>query len=612
MHQNATMSPNSAPIPINHGQAGHTIAINSHHQQQQQPHHHHQQQQHHHQQQQAQIMGPIVSSGSMTTSQQAPGNQTTATHIHQPTTATQQQTQSQPQQQKTQILPLLLSPRLPSLTPNSSDQIEPSENDHDQIIDQVISLENEYSDTSGMLASVDTSTGILLGNQQQHNQLGDINISSGICNIPESNQFSSSSEDLLNLLLEFDREPSNLIGLGNSQQLDQDEKVGIENIRKQLMSCEVQSDQSQQNQNTNSMSPIVNQMTYQPQQQARTTQQQSCSNVHQQQRVTQQLVSQTAPVISHHQQQQSHQMSTPIPSQQHQVSADQSMIHGSYSNVPISTVPVSSSGQSYASQQQSQQSQQQQQHVSNRISQTNSLAITSNSPSPSWQPPQLSPLYSPQNLHNDPRTPSQRQGQQHHTIHQQQQQHPMQQLHHPLQQRSPSQSVSPPATTEPSPVVKKNPLLNAQLINSRAPSITPTRFMNSQANVLNQNPILNAKLSQSSYVTNNSGSIVGTSPVNPSLNPQSRFIPQNQQPSNFNFDMTQQQQSTNQTIFRTTPTSVGSINSSCGAPMNMGNTSPSGGITSQQMKQEIRRKVQPKQQHQTTSLLKQLLSDDNK
>lgn len=620
MHQHATMSPNSAPIPINHGQASHIIGMNSHHQQQQ-PHqpqpHHHQQQQHHHQQQQAQIMGPIVSSGSMTISQQAPGNQTTATHLQQQTTTTQQQTQSQPQQQKSQILPLLLSPRPPSLTPNSSDQIEQSENDHEQVIDQVISLENEYSDTSGMLASVDTNTSILLGNQQQHNQLGDINISGGICNLPESNQFSSSSEDLLNLLLEFDREPSNLIGLGNSQQLDQDEKVGIETIRKQLMSCEVQSDQSQQHQNTNSMSPIVNQMTCQPQQQARTSQQQSCNSIHQQQRVTQQLVSQTAPVISHHQQQ-SHQMSAPIPSQ-HQVSADQSMIHGSYSNVPISTVPVSSSGQSYAPQQSQQQ---QQQHVSNRISQSNPMAITSNSPSPSWQPPQLSP-YSPQNLHNNPRTPSQRQGQEHHTIHQQQQPHPMQQhptttspqmqqLHHPLQQRSPSQSVSPPATTEPSPVVKKNPLLNAQLVNSRAPSITPTRFMNSQTNVLNQNPILNAKLSQSSFVTNNIGSIVG-SPVNQSLNPQSRFIPQNQQSPNFNFDMTQQQQqSTNQTIFRTTPTSVGSISSSAGTPMNMGNTSPSGGITSQQVKQEIRRKVQPKQQHQTTSLLKQLLSDDNK
>lgn len=434
--------------------------------------------------------------------------------------------------------------------------------DPDQIIEQVISLENEYSDTSDAMANVDNNLGIIMGHQQpQQHRLGDINLTGASC-MPDSNQLSSSSEDLLNLLLEFDREPSNLIGLDGGQQLDPDEKAGIENIRKQLMSCEVQSDQPQHH-NT------------------------------------------TAPVIPHH-------LANPGPSQ-HRLSVDQSLLHGSYSNLPV------------------------------RISQSNPMSIVSNSPSPSWQQPQLSP-YSPQTpQHNNTSQQQHPTMQQHQTTTSPQ----MQQLHHPLQRGS--QSVSPPTTTEPSPVVKKNPLLNAQLVNSRPPSITPTRFMNNQTNVLNQNPILNAKLSQSPFVSN-SGVTVG-SQVNSSLNPQPRFIPQQTQQSNFSYDVTQQQQSqqnaqqhtppqqtghmsmyrpsdqqqqqqqTNQ-IFRTTTAANAGIGpgganaciclSNEASPMSMGNTSPSGGL-SQQVKQEIRRKVQqPRQQPQTTSLLKQLLSDDNK
>lgn len=551
--------------------------------------------------------------------------------------------------------------------------------DHNQILEQVIGLENDFSDNTHATSMMESDTIYtpsmdqhqhhhhppqqpLQQQQQQASMPTDLNAlandvagSGGLCSLGDSNQLSTSSEDLLNLLLEFDREPSAMLGIETDTQ---DEKVGIETIRKQLMGCEVQSDQQeqqhhhQQAQTTNSMSSIVNhQMNscQSNQQQANITQQQQ----HQQQLVSQQ----STPVIPssiHQQHQQLQQTSIPSTSAS-QMNPDQSLLHGSYSNVSISPVPISSSG---PSQQPQYHTTQQHQHAP-RISQSNPMSIVSNSPSPSWQQPQLSP-YSPhgqqqqQQHNNNTRTPSQRQS---HPMHQNQaQQHQLQNLAtspqmqqlqqqtQPLQQRSPSQSVSPPATTEPSLVVKKNPLLNAQLINSRAPSITPTRFVNSQqttTSVLNQNPILNAKLSQSPFVTNIPGTI--SSPVNPSLDPQARFMPQPQQPTpqqnpNFNYDMTQQQhqnaqqqrtsqqsvnvtlyghsdqqqhQTTNQ-IFRSTSNlvndggGVDSLNA-------MGNTSPSGRL-SQQVKQEIRKKVQqPKQQqHQPTSLLKQLLSDDNK
>lgn len=552
-----------------------------------------------------QAVGPSVLSQDMC-------NQPTTQHHIQP-------------QQKSHLLPLLLSPRPTSLkSADQSDQAQQPDIDHDQIIEQVISLENEYSDLTG-----------------------------GSC-MPDSNQLSSSSEDLLNLLLEFDRDSSNMLSSG-VQQLDQDEKVGIETIRKQLMSCEVQSDQL--NSSPNGMSSAFNQIiSSNQQQQVRTTQQSQHNQVHhgvQQQ----QLISQTAPVISHQQPQ--HQLSTPgllqqrqqqLP-QHHRLSVDQTLLHGSYSNTHLgNAVPVSSSGHSY--------NHQQHQSIA-RISQSTPMSIDNNSPSPSWQQPQLSP-YSPQ---TDPtRPPSQRQH--HHPTMQQQhsiqphQQPPttsttttspqMQQLHHPSQTRSPSQSISPPINSEPSPVVKKNPLLNAQLVNSRTPSITPTRFINNPTNVLNQNPILNSKLSQSPFVT--SSCVTVGSPVNSSLNnPQpTRYIPQQQQQSphqqqqsNFNYDTIPQQQNAQQhtppqsgymsmygqhgdrqqqttQMYRASnvTTTANTCSPHGGGPhLIMSSTSPSsgGGGLSQQVKQEIRKKVQqPKQQHQTTSLLKQLLSDDNK
>jgi hypothetical protein len=167
--------------------------------------------------------------------------------------------------------------------------------------------------------------------------------------------------------------------------------------------------------------------------------------------------------------------------------------------------------------------------------------------------------------------------------------------------------------------------------------------MNNQTNVLNQNPILNSKLSQSPFVT--SSCVTVGSPVNPSLNPQpTRFIPQQQQSphqqhSNFNYDIPQQQQ---QNAQQHTPPQTGYMSMyghgdrqqqttqmykasdvtttantysphGRGPHLIMGSTSPNSGGLSHQVKQEIRKKVQqPKQQHQTTSLLKQLLSDDNK
>ena len=556
----------------------------------------------------------------------------------------QQSHQQQPpshQHQKSQLLPLLLSPRPPSnLKVGSAEEAEQRGSDHDQIIEQVISLENEFNDASGTMASVDDNLGLMMSQQSQPHQMEDVNLVGSTC-IADNNQLSDSSEDLLNILLQFDKEPSNLVGLGNNQQLDPDERVGIETIRKQLMSCEVQSDQAQHQ--SSSMSPILNQLTC-----SSTTQhdQRATIQYHQRHSVHSQpqLVSQTAPVILHHQQPQ-HQLSTPGPSQaaqqaQHRLSVDQSLLHSSYSNEPVSSVPVSSSGQSYAPQQH--------QNVA-RLAQSNPMSIVSNSPSPSWQQPQLSP-YSPQNQqHSSSRTtPSQRQGQQQQQPHSIQQHQTttspqLQHLHHPVQRRSPSQSVSPPATNEPSPVVKKNPLLNAQLVNSRPPSITPTRFMNTQANVLNQNPILNSKLSQSPFVTNTAATV--GNPMNPSLSTQPRFIQQPQQQSSFNFDITQQphqqqnaQQHTppqtghmslyrtsdqtqqQQSSFRTTTTTAAAAATGTASGVGGGgssqvamgsSTSPVGGF-SQQVKQEIRKKVQQPKQQQTTSLLKQLLSDDNK
>lgn len=422
--------------------------------------------------------------------------------------------------------------------------------------------------------------------------------------LPDSNQFSSSSEDLLNLLCELERGSTNLLGLSDGQQLDEDEKVKIENIRKQLMSCEVQSpDLLQQHQ-------------------------------------------------QNHQQQQQQQLSQQLPQQ----------------------IPP----QQQLPQQQQQQHQTTPQHVN---LQSNSMYIVNtSSPSPSWQQQQqaqqpMSPYSPQQQSHNtNPRSTPTSQRLLPNVIHTQQQQSPQQ--HPPMQlptaetspqlqqmqqqqqqHRSPSQSVSPPATksnnsttlasNEPSPVVKKNPLLNAQLVNTRPTCITPTRFMSQvQTSVLHQNPILNAKLSQGSHpITGNVGDTscnVGgvVSPVNPqlSLSPQPRYIQQQTQPqqnSNFNFDISRQpqnaqthtpqhinhyapgdrqQQSAGNQVFRTTNLTSG-ICSPDSVSLGMRDTiSPTVGLSSQQVKQEIRRKVQqqPKQQHQPTSLLKQLLSDDNR
>ena len=562
-----------------------------------------------------------------------------------------------------------------------------NQNDHDQIIDQVISLEDDFSDASSAMVTnvavssvendnmrVITSDPIVTiaaatttTQHQHHMGLGDpnhsipreqhpheTNIHHEPCVMPidsDSNdrqqlQLSSSSEDLLNLLLEFDRDSSTLIS--GDHPLDQDEKTGIETIRKQLMSCEVQSEQIQ-HQHNDSMSPIgVNPMACLPQQ----------PQHHQQH--TQQLISQTAPIIPNHQQQHHPSLTNPTLSEQHQrqqmpqhhqrLSVDQSLLNGPYSGTPVNFVPVSTSSQAYMPQQQ------QHQNVSRTNQTNNPISTVNNSPSPSWQQNQqsISP-FSPQQNHH------QQQQHQPHKPQQQRQNHPnattsspqlhqqLQQHHHPLQQqRSPSQSVSPPvtantatinvATSEPSPVVKKNPLLNAQLVNSRAPSLTPTRFLGNQTNFLNQNPILNSKLSQSPFVTTNSPGAI-TSPVNPSLNPQpNRFMPQQQQQvaSTFGYDVTtqqqqQQQQQQQHPAHHTTSQTTGQINlygqsgdqqqgqlqattnnplyrPTSAASMRDNTTSPSGGNLNQQVKQEIRRKVQ----HQTTSLLKQLLSDDNK
>lgn len=592
MHQLNTMSPvASAPMSIDQSHA-HMVTMSS------------------HQPQSNQMINSLINTTSMN---QDLCNQATQQHLMQPQ-----------QQQKSQLLPLLLSPAPTSLkTPDHSDQ---PESDHDQIIDQVISLENDYSDPSGAIANVD-NLGMVMTQQSQHRLMSDRpNLTNSQC-VNDGNQLSNSSEDLLNILLEMDRDSST----GGNHQLDQDEKVGIETIRKQLMGCEVQLDQMIQ-QNTNSMSPILNQYSSSHVSHQAGTAHQPHLMAHVQQQQQQQLIPQTAPVISPHQQQSQHQISTSQrqqqPPQHHRLSVDQTLLHGPYSNSHLGSVPVSSSGQSYTSQP----------HLNiSRISQSTPMSIDNNSPSPSWQQPQLSP-FSPPTQHNDPtRPPSQHR--QHAVMQHSATTSPqIQQLHNSLQRRSPSQSISPPATTEPSPVVKKNPLLNAQLVNSRNPLITPSRFMNSQS-VLNQNPILNSKLSQGTYVTS-SCSTVG-SPVNAGLNSQPRFISEQQtrqQQSNFNYDITQQQnaqqhatqtgymsmyshgdhqqqqQPTNQ-MFRTS--TVTTTASSCvpqtGVPhMTMGSTSPSGGL-SQQVKQEIRKKVQqPKQQHQTTSLLKQLLSDDNK
>lgn len=558
--------------------------------QQQLLHHHHH---HHHRQHQIQANDPVaqlVGSGliSPTHSNQAP--------------IQQQHQQSQPQQ-KNQILPLLLSP---SLIPNSNEQIEQVE--VEPSLDQVINLENEFSDTSNMLSNIEGNAGPPLGGHlQQHS--GDIDTGRRSSCLAD-NQLSSSSEDLLNLLLELDHEPSGLIGFDCDNQIDQDERAGIENIRKQLMSCEVQSEQQQPA--SGSMSPIIGQMAYQPPQQPPTSQQNQTS-IHQQPAtvVTQQLITQTAPVISHHQQQQ---MSTSNQTHHQQLPADQPIMYGLYSTNSMSTVPVSSSGQPYTPQQQ---------HVA-RISQASNAPTMSNSPSPSWQQPQLS--YSPQNQHNNSRSQSQRPIQHHHTIHPQKHSVPhqtatspqmQQQLHSTLTSSSTSQPVS-PSTTEPSPVVKKNPLLNAQLVNSRGPTISQGRFMSSPTNVLNQNPILNAKLSQSPFLgTSPDGSVIG-SPVSRG------FVQPHRQSPNFDFNVSPQQQHQPQNAQQHLVVygpgdqqNTQQLQSNLpifGSPTTpnistIGNT----GInecSSQQVKQDIQRKVQPKQL-QTTSLLKQLLSDDN-
>lgn len=505
----------------------------------------------------------------------------------------------QTQPQKNQILPLLLSP---SLTPNSNERTDQADIEH---VDRVIDLENEFSDTSPMLSNVELNTGSTLSHQRQQSSDIDAGRRSS-CQI--DNQLSSSSEDLLNLLLELDHEPAGMIGFDCDHQIDQDEKAGIENIRKQLMSCDVQSERQQA---SGSMSPIVGQVVYPPQQPSTT--QQSQTNIHQPPAtvVTQQLITQTAPVISPHQQQLSNSPQT----HHQQLPADQSMLFGLYSTNTMGNVPVSSSGQSYTTQQQ--------QHVT-RISQASTVSTMSNSPSPSWQHPQPT-TYSPQNQHNNSRSQSQRQVQHVHAIRTPKHSvprptttSPQQQLHPNLRDSSSSQPVS-PSTTEPSPVVKRNPLLNAQLVNSRGPSLNQGRFMSSPTHVLNQNPILNAKLSQSSLPGGNTDGPVVGSPVG------QRFVQQSRQSPNFDYEVTSQQpQNAQQHMVVYGPSeqtqqhhgniqifgslTAPNISSSATGPAR-GSGPDDGSI--QQVKQEIRRKVQPPKQSPTTSLLKQLLSDDN-
>lgn len=556
---------------------------------QQQQHQHHHQHLQQHRQLQPHHSGTIESSG-MVSAQTHHSNQL----VH-----------SLSQPQKNQLLPLLLSS---SSNPNSNEQLEQADIDHELVNDRIIGLDNDFSDTSPMLTTTTTvegNAGSMMSHQQQ--KPGDMNTGRrSSCQV--DNQLSSSSEDLLNLLLELDREPSGLIGFHGDSQIDQDERAGIENIRKQLMSCEVQSEQNQTA--TGGMSPIISQMVYPPQQPP-TTAQRNQTPIHQQSTtvVTQQLITQTAPVIPHHQQ--SQQMSTSSSTLHHQQrAADQSMLFGMYSTNTMSTVPVSTSGQPFTPQPQ--------QHVT-RISQASTLPTLSNSPSPSWQQQQLSP-YSPQNQHNNSRSQSQRPIQHHHTIHTQNsvphQPTTSPQLHATLRDTSSSQPVS-PSTTEPSPVVKKNPLLNAQLVNTRVPPMNQGRFLTSPTNVLNQNPILNAKLSQGPFVPGAETSVIG-SPVN------QRFVQSPQQSQNFSYDVASQQPNAHSVVFGSNEQqtqqlqsnmrvfgspSPSNIGSACNVPTSIGSTSPSEG-SSQHLKHDIRRKVQSKQP-QTTSLLKQLLSDDS-
>jgi len=558
-----------------------------------------------------------------------------------------------------------------------------NQDDHDEIIDQVISLEDDFGDPTSAIANVPVSdvendptrmmaneSSMNLANsstpqhqlisltesnqpipqltqstlhhqqsQHSHQQPCSMPVDSNLCDHEQQqNQLSFSSEDLLNLLLEFDKDSPNL---NSNITLDQDEKVGIETIRKQLMSCEVQSDhlplQPQQQDGTPSISSPVTYQAHQTQQHPSSALHQHQSTQHQQ---SQQLISQTAPVIPTHQQnpplltglslqQQRHQ----LPQHHQRLSVDQSLLNGLYSASPVNFVPVSSSSQSFSPQHQHQ-------NVT-RICQSNNSSIDNPSPSPSWQQSQqsMSP-FSPQpnqHLQQQPSTPKPAQ---HHSggVTATHLQHHLQQ-HHP-QPRSPSQSVSPPVTTtsnpaltsEPSPVVKKNPLLNAQLVNSRAPLLTPSRFLINQPNVLHQNPILNSKLSRSPF-SPTSSAVVQNSLDQNSQQQTDRYIQphSHRATSNFDYDLNQptnarmgvyrhsseqprlQLQSVDQMYVSRPDASIASNVSSSVVTQPM-MALGSGIDPNQQMKQDLRRKVQQSKQPQqpTTSLLKQLLSDDNK
>jgi len=514
----------------------------------------------------------------------------------------------------------------------------------------------------------------------------------------QGNQLSLSSEDLLDLLLEFDKDSPNLsTGI---QALDQDEKTGIEIIRKQLMSCEVQSEQNQQLQHqrigsineqhlTDDISTLVDDTSCQNRQHLQ--QQPTSHNITirqhqqslQQHRRPLQLVAQAGPAGISHLQQQQQQHYSPGPdheqNQHHRQGAqtiEQSVSNDPYSRLEVDYAPVRILNQVSLAQQGH--TQQVQQHPGSRQLGSATMMSRDEAQSPSWQQTEsrqqsISPFMASIHHHQSPVNPQQRHQNQHHhdilatspQLHQRLQQSQQQQQH---QRTGPSQSVSPPVATtiipiiesvpsEPSPVVKKNPLLNAQLVNSRVPSsVTPTRFLtgNQIGPSANKSDLKHQSNPCSPFMS--SGNIsAGTSPVDPSLHPQGIYVQQRPSYSIYNSglnppqssenmriygndsDHQQQQQQHSQSVetvdqfYGTSSLSTGCLLTSPShntpstnptshpspqplMPME-DNISPRGGHLGQQVKQEIRRKVQqPKlsSHHQTTSLLKQLLSDDNK
>lgn len=444
--------------------------------------------------------------------------------------------QTQAQQPQTQMFPSILPPPVSSsgLTPSPNESYEQNQNLHtQQIIEQVLSLENEFSVSGGMLGNVAHTNSSTVNSSHQ---LGDLNLGNDVY-LSSSNQFSSSSEDLFNMLLDFDSDQ-----VLSFQNLDQDEKTRIESIRNQLMSCEVQSEPEQSS-------------------------------------------------------------SSPILLQQHQhIQHQQVGLRAGYTDM---TSPVSTSSQPYAS------------------------TIRDSASTPTWQ---QSSYVTQQNSSNVIASSNIRQQQQQHQI----PQHSIQtscatssssssstslQVRHQTQAKtSASQSISPQASAEPSPVVRKNPLLNAQLVNSRGINAS-NRFSvpiggGNTADVLNQNPILNAKLSQGQGFLTDNNDINQTSNLN--VSPQPGYIQRPQTLSNQNNYNIKQQQYYHQNqmgiyglssdqpsnnIFRTSTTSPCLTSD---ASYNTGMTSPIG--LSEPVKPEIRRKTG--HQATTTSLLKQLLSEE--